>query len=63
MVVHEFELLSELNSLVERLLFFLYTSFDLLSSSFDCLLELCEVMFVSIELHILLCFHKSGDEL
>jgi hypothetical protein len=64
-VVHCFELFSQLDGLVEVLFLLLLSTFvlDLDSSLLDGLIELSEAMLVCIQLHILPCFHEGRDQL
>ena len=65
MVFHNFELLGELNGLVEGSLLFLDTRFllDPFRPFFDGLLELHVMMLVSIKFHVLPGLGKSRDQL
>lgn len=64
-ISHDLELLSKLDGLIERLPFLLYACFffDFLSSTFDGLLKLHVAVLVCIQLHVLLCFNESRDQL
>jgi hypothetical protein len=62
MIGHLFELLRELDSLVECS-FFLFFCLNLFSSSFDGFLKLSIPSFVHIQLHVLFCLDKSCDQL
>lgn len=65
MILHSFELFSQLDSLVEVLFFLFFSTFvlDLVSPFLDRFLKLGEAMLVCIQLHVLLRFHKGCDQL
>lgn len=63
MVCHNFELLRQLDGLIEGLSLSLNLSFNLFGSGFDRFLKLRELPFISIKLHVLPRLNEGGDEL
>ena len=63
MIVHGFELLGELDGLIEIRLIFFAGSLKFLGPAFEDFLEVGEPLFVSIEVHVVLGFSEGGDEL